>query len=132
MNISELSRLSGVTPPTIRYYEQEKLLPKAERSAGGYRKYSEDDLKLLTLIKKAQQVGFSLAEIRAMLPVKANGWNHDKLLANLKQKVADIEKLERELAESKQNLLMVIYAIDNKPTDMSCEDNAQRLMDMYR
>ena len=43
MNISELSRLSGVTPPTIRYYEQEKLLPKAERSAGGYRKYSEDD-----------------------------------------------------------------------------------------
>ena len=87
---------------------------------------------MLTLIKKAQQVGFSLAEIRAMLPVKANGWNHDKLLANLKQKVADIEKLERELAESKQNLLMVIYAIDNKPTDMSCEDNAQRLMDMYR
>lgn len=132
MNISELSRLSGVTPPTIRYYEQEKLLPKAERSASGYRKYSEGDLKLLTLIKKAQQVGFSLAEIRAMLPLKSNGWNHDKLLANLKQKVADIEKLERELAESKQNLLMVIYAIDHKPDDMSCEENAQRLMDMYR
>lgn len=132
MNISELSRLSGVTPPTIRYYEQEKLLPRAQRSASGYRKYSEDDLKLLNLIKKAQQVGFSLAEIRAMLPLKANGWNHDMLLANLKQKVADIEKLERELAESKQSLLMVIQAIDNKPTDMSCEENAQRLLEMYR
>lgn len=131
MNISELSRLSGVTPPTIRYYEQEKLLPKAERSAGGYRKYSDTDLKLLNLIKKAQQVGFSLAEIRAMLPVKANGWNHDMLLGNLRQKVADIEKLERELAESKQSLLAVIQAIDNKPDNISCEENAQRLLDSY-
>lgn len=131
MNISELSRLSGVTPPTIRYYEREKLLPKAERSAGGYRKYSDTDLKLLNLIKKAQQVGFSLTEIRAMLPVKANGWNHDMLLVNLRQKVADIERLERELAESKQSLLAVIQAIDNKPDEMSCEENAQRLLDSY-
>ncbi len=131
MNISELSRLSGLTTPTIRYYEQEKLLPKAKRSAGGYRQYGDNDLKLLYLIKKAQQVGFSLAEIRAMLPVNAAGWDHEKLLGNLKQKVADIEKLERELAESKQNLLQIIQAIDGKPADISCEENAQRLLDIY-
>ena len=68
MNISELSNLSGVNAPTIRYYEQIKLLPKAERLSNGYRKYSEADLKKLFLIKQAQQVGFSLDEIKALIP----------------------------------------------------------------
>lgn len=37
MNISELSKLSGLSTPTIRYYEQIKLLPKAKRKSNGYR-----------------------------------------------------------------------------------------------
>jgi len=64
MNISELSKLSGLTTPTIRYYEQIKLLPKAKRKSNGYREYTDNDLKQLSLIQQAQQVGFSLAEIK--------------------------------------------------------------------
>lgn len=53
MNISALSRLSGLNTPTIRYYEQIKLLPKAKRQANGYREYSDIDLQQLRLIKQA-------------------------------------------------------------------------------
>lgn len=131
MNISELSKLSGLNTPTIRYYEQIKLLPKAKRLANGYRKYSENDLQQLYLIKQAQQVGFSLEEIKSLIPANISNWNHEKLVETLNDKVKEITKMQKMLSENKKNLLQLIESIQNKPDDMSCEDNAKRLMDIY-
>ncbi len=131
MNISELSKLSGLNTPTIRYYEQIKLLPKAKRLANGYRKYSENDLKQLYLIKQAQQVGFSLEEIKSLIPANISNWNHEKLVETLNEKVKEITRMQKMLSENKKNLLQLIESIQNKPDDMSCEDNAKRLMDIY-
>lgn len=131
MNISELSKHSGLTTPTIRYYEQIKLLPKAKRKSNGYREYSEDDLKQLFLIQQAQQVGFSLAEIKAFLPSNSANWDHDTLIGVLESKIKDIEELEQKLATSKQNLQMMIFAINNKPDEITCAENANRLLNLY-
>lgn len=131
MNISELSNLSGVNAPTIRYYEQIKLLPKAERLSNGYRKYSEEDLKKLFLIKQAQQVGFSLDEIKALIPANVSKWNHDLLIKTLTEKITEITTMQKMLAENKQNLIALIESIQDKPMDMSCEENANRLMNIY-
>ncbi|NCI79139.1 MerR family transcriptional regulator [Acinetobacter kanungonis] len=131
MNISELSKLSGLNTPTIRYYEQIKLLPKAKRLANGYRKYSENDLQQLYLIKQAQQVGFSLEEIKSLIPANISNWNHEKLVETLNEKVKEITRMQKMLSENKKNLLQLIESIQNKPDDMSCEDNAKRLMDIY-
>lgn len=131
MNISELSKLSGLNTPTIRYYEQIKLLPKAKRLANGYRKYSENDLQQLYLIKQAQQVGFSLEEIKSLIPANISNWNHEKLVETLNDKVKEITRMQKMLSENKKNLLQLIESIQNKPDDMSCEDNAKRLMDIY-
>lgn len=131
MNISELSKLSGLNTPTIRYYEQIKLLPKAKRLANGYRKYSENDLQQLYLIKQAQQVGFSLEEIKSLIPANISNWNHEKLVETLNDKVKEITKMQKMLSDNKKNLLQLIESIQNKPDDMSCEDNAKRLMDIY-
>lgn len=131
MNISELSKLSGLNTPTIRYYEQIKLLPKAKRLANGYRKYSENDFQQLYLIKQAQQVGFSLEEIKSLIPANISNWNHEKLVETLNDKVKEITKMQKILSENKKNLLQLIESIQNKPDDMSCEDNAKRLMDIY-
>lgn len=131
MNISELSNLSGVNAPTIRYYEQIKLLPKAERLSNGYRKYSEEDLKKLFLIKQAQQVGFSLDEIKALIPANVTKWNHDLLIKTLTEKITEITTMQKMLAENKQNLIALIESIQDKPMDMSCEENANRLMNIY-
>ncbi|MEN3971039.1 MerR family transcriptional regulator [Acinetobacter sp. BWR-L5] len=131
MNISELSKRSGLSTPTIRYYEQIKLLPKAKRKSNGYREYSDNDLKQLLLIQQAQQVGFSLADIKAFLPSNVMGWNHDELIRTLKDKIIEIENMEKKLALSKQNLLMMITSINSRPDDISCEENADRLFNLY-
>lgn len=131
MNISELSRLSGLNTPTIRYYEQIKLLPKAKRKANGYRHYSENDLQQLLLIKQAQQAGFSLTEIKSLLPANITVWDHGKLMESLSAKVAEIEQLEQKLVDNKQSLLTLIHAINSKPDDISCEENAKRLFNSY-
>ncbi len=131
MNISELSKLSGLSTPTIRYYEQIKLLPKAKRKSNGYREYTDNDLKQLSLIQQAQQVGFSLAEIKAFLPSKVATWNHDALIQTIELKIQEIELLEQKLKVSKQNLRTMIDAINNKPDEITCEQNAERLMTLY-
>ncbi|MBJ9984787.1 MerR family transcriptional regulator [Acinetobacter sp. S40] len=131
MNISELSKKSGLSTPAIRYYEQIKLLPKAKRKANGYREYSEDDLKQLFLIQQAQQVGFSLNEIKVFLPSNVINWDHDILIGLLESKIQDIQDLEQKLSISKNNLRSMINAINNKPDEMTCEENAQRLLNLY-
>lgn len=131
MNISELSKLSGLNAPTIRYYEQIKLLPKPQRLGNGYRKYSANDLQQLLLIKQAQQVGFSLEEIKALVPSNMTAWKHDTIVSALEEKVRDINRMQKALAENKKNILQLIDSITNKPEDISCGENAQRLMDIY-
>lgn len=131
MNISELSKLSGLNAPTIRYYEQISLLPKPKRLSNGYRKYSATDLQQLNLIKQAQQVGFSLAEIKTLLPANVSSRDHDKLIETLKQKITEIEELEHKMSENKKNLQVLMDLIRNKPEGLTCEENAKRLMNLY-
>nr|WP_174506198.1 MerR family transcriptional regulator [Acinetobacter sp. Marseille-Q1620] len=131
MNISELSKLSGLNAPTIRYYEQIKLLPKPKRLGNGYRKYSENDLQQLLLIKQAQQVGFTLEEIKALVPANMTNWDHDMIISALEEKVKDINKMQKTLTQNKKNILQLIDSIKNKPEDITCGENAQRLMEIY-
>ena len=130
MNISELSKLSGLNAPTIRYYEQIKLLPKPQRLGNGYRKYSANDLQQLLLIKQAQQVGFSLEEIRALVPSNMISWQHDTIISALEEKVKDINQMQKALTENKKNILQLIDSIKNKPEDITCGENAQRLIEV--
>jgi MerR family redox-sensitive transcriptional activator SoxR len=66
LTIGELSERTGVAPSALRYYEAEDLL-QASRSSGGQRRYSRDQLRRVSFIRLAQQVGLSLDEIREAL-----------------------------------------------------------------
>jgi hypothetical protein len=72
-----------------------------------------------------------LAEIKAFLPSNVSTWNHDVLINILESKIKDIEDLEQKLAMSKQNLRTMIDAINKKPDEITCEENAQRLLNLY-
>jgi len=61
-----------VTADTLRYYERERLIAPAAKSAGGYRLYERDALRRIRFIKQAQQCGFTLTEIRALLALRGN------------------------------------------------------------
>lgn len=128
MNIGELSRLSGVPAPTIRFYEKIALLPKAKRHANGYRYYGEEDVSWLSLIQRAQQVGFALEEIKALLPLGEQAKQHETMLPRLQQKMAEMDAQIAQLLADKQKLQAVVDAIINKPADMTCSENAQRLL----
>lgn len=67
MGIGALAERTGVSPETIRYYEREGLLPAAERSEGGHRRYGPPFLERLTFIARARDLGFTQPEVRALL-----------------------------------------------------------------
>lgn len=73
MLIGDVAERSGLTAPTIRYYESIGLLAAAPRSTTGYRRYNAATVEELRFIKKAQALGFSLDEIREILKLGCAG-----------------------------------------------------------
>jgi Cu(I)-responsive transcriptional regulator len=103
--IGRVARETGLTIYAIRFYEAERVLPKAPRTESGYRVYTEEDVKDLKFIKRAQELGFSLKEIRELLLLrrertKACSHVRDLLqekLEDVKEKLRELEKLRSEL-----------------------------------
>lgn len=72
LTIGKIAGLAQVSADTLRYYERERLIAPAAKSAGGYRLYERDALRRIRFIKQAQQCGFTLSEIRALLALRGN------------------------------------------------------------
>lgn len=73
LRIGDVAARTGLSTPTIRYYESVGPLAPAPRSATGYRHYSEASVEELQFIKKAQALGFSLEEIGEILKLSRSG-----------------------------------------------------------
>jgi Cu(I)-responsive transcriptional regulator len=71
LTIGQLAKLGQVNLETIRFYEREGLLPLPPRSQSGYRAFPQAAVRQLRFIGRAQELGFSLAEIRELLALKA-------------------------------------------------------------
>lgn len=71
--IGEVAARTGLTSPTIRYYESIGLVRPPVRSDAGYRRYAESSVEELAFIKKAQGLGFSLDEIGEILKLSRSG-----------------------------------------------------------
>lgn len=67
MNIGQAAKASGLSAKMIRYYEQSGLIPPAGRSPSGYRDYSGNDVHVLRFVRRARDLGFSVAEIDELL-----------------------------------------------------------------
>lgn len=132
MKIGELAKLSGLTASRIRFYESSGLIKSVDRRANGYRDYGPEAVWILEIITGAQNAGFSLEEIRNLLPVSSDAWRHDELLESLKRKVYEIEVLQKRLEQNKAQLLVVIEGIETKPEGLRCSENTQRLLNRLR
>lgn len=107
LSIGDLAEAAGVSPPTIRYYEEIKLIPPARRSAAGHRHYTREDVDRLTFIRRCRDFGFGIDQIRLLsslalspdrdcVEVRDIAAEH---LAAVRSKVAELRSLERQLQE---------------------------------
>ena len=85
LTIGQIAQRTGLAVSAIRFYEDEKLVAPG-RNAGGQRRYARADIRRLSFVKIAQQMGFSIAEIRAEMEALPQGRTPTK---------ADWEKISR-------------------------------------
>jgi DNA-binding transcriptional MerR regulator len=71
--IGEAARRAGVSPDLIRYYERVGVLPLAPRTAGGFRRYSDDTVARLMLVRNAIRFGFTSKELAGFLKARDSG-----------------------------------------------------------
>jgi MerR family mercuric resistance operon transcriptional regulator len=105
LTIGRLARVGGVNLETIRYYEREGLLARPPRTHSGYRVFPTDATRRLRFIKRAQQLGFSLKEIRDLLALRVKpGTKRDQIRARAEAKIVDIDQKIETLAAMKRAL----------------------------
>ena len=119
--IGKLSTACGCSPETIRYYEQQELLPEARRTFGGHRQYGEQQYKLLLFILRAKQLGFSQPDVRRLLqmadPLKTNC---DEVHDLASQQLVDVQKKLRNLRKLEKTLKGLIKTCETEGAAMEC------------
>ncbi|WP_415062887.1 heavy metal-responsive transcriptional regulator [Bdellovibrio sp.] len=99
LSIGELSKRSGVSIETIRYYERLGLLKPVARTTSGYRVYDIGSVNTIQFVKRAQSLGFSLAAINDLLKLRATteapcNELHGKTVSYLEEIEMEIKKLK--------------------------------------
>ena len=105
LTIGHLAKESGVNLETVRYYERRGLIPKPPRSVSGYRLFPAEAARRLRFIRRAQELGFSLGEIRELLALRMKrGSRREDIRARAEAKIADIEQKIQTLTSMKKTL----------------------------
>jgi MerR family transcriptional regulator, mercuric resistance operon regulatory protein len=104
LTIGRLARAADVNIETIRYYQRLRLLPTPAPTQSAFRTYPAGLVDRIRFIKRAQELGFSLAEIGALLKLE-DGANRNAIrniagnrLNDVRAKIADLKRMERVLA----------------------------------
>ena len=106
MRIGQVAALSGIEAATIRFYEQQGLLPAAPRQANHYRDYSAQDVHRLRLIRLCRSMDMSLEEVKALLALdgasaqdcRAASDTVQAHLGHVRARIQELQELERTLA----------------------------------
>lgn len=122
LQIGEVARRAGVSIDTLRYYEKVKLLPRAGRSTGGFRLFAAEHVERVRFIKQAQELGFSLEEIRDLL---ATGGSEEcrKVRDLLKRKLAEMDERLKSMKAFRRVLARHFSACEaelKKHRDVAC------------
>jgi DNA-binding transcriptional MerR regulator len=122
-SISELAAQLEISPSTIRFYEEKKLIAPA-RTSGNQRIYSKKDRARLKLILRGKRFGFSLDEISEIIGLADTEVNElsqiqkslgyaDKRLEEIRTRRSELDLLEKDMMAMKDNLLKRLEEIKN-------------------
>ncbi len=119
--IGRVSDETGLSVDAIRFYEKQRLLAKPLRSEGGFRLFHQEDIVRIQFIRQAQQLGFSLGEIRELLILQQDGakaCSHVRDLLRVKvaavrNKIKELGQLEAQLTKSLRKCQRNLEAREN-------------------
>ena len=113
MLIADVAQQVGVKVSTIRFYLRSGLLAEPERTAGGYRRFTADEVRRARFLRRGQELGFTLAELASLdvLSQQARtGAGTDDLVAHGRAKLADIDARIRDLRRTRDALAALLDA----------------------
>lgn len=139
--VGEMAKLLGVSASTLRYYDQEGLLPFVERSAGGMRMFKESDYEWLKIIECLKKTGMRLKDIRSFVLMCLQG--DDTIGERLKLIKEQRETVLRELDELRKTLDVLAFkcwyyetaqafGTTQVPKSMSQDEIPERFRDIRR
>jgi MerR family transcriptional regulator, mercuric resistance operon regulatory protein len=107
MTIGRLAKAAGVNVETVRYYQRRGLITEPGKPQGGQRRYPASALARIAFIRRAQQLGFSLAEVKELLQ-HSDGRNHHETRRIAERKQASLELHITQLTQMRRRLKALI------------------------
>jgi len=108
--IGQVAIQTGLSIDTIRFYEKQGLSKRPVRTEGGFRVFGPEEIENLKFVRKAQELGFSLEEIRELLVLRADNvpaCSHVKEM--LEQKLVGVDQKMQELRSLKRSLNKALH-----------------------
>jgi MerR family mercuric resistance operon transcriptional regulator len=117
--VGAVAKQAGVNVETIRYYQRRRLLAVPAKPPGGVRRYARDTVQRVRFIKRAQQLGFTLEEIAALLRLN-DGRHCEETRAVAAQKLVQLERKIADLAAMRSSLARLIRACSRPDARLHC------------
>ncbi|HEX9728064.1 MAG TPA: MerR family DNA-binding protein [Gemmatimonadales bacterium] len=121
LTIGRVAASAGVNLQTVRYYERRGLLPAPPRSRAGYRQYGGDTVSRLRFIKRAQELGFQLEEIKELLDLRVeHGDACTAVEAKAQAKIDTVDGKIRELRRLRAVLASLVASCAARELTADC------------
>lgn len=121
LTIGRVARQAHVAIDTVRYYEREGLLEKPARTSSGYRQYPANAVARLRFIRQAQELGFSLREIRELLLLRVGaGRSCAEVKARTEHKISDVDRRIAHLKRMRKALSSLAAACGGRGPTSRC------------
>jgi DNA-binding transcriptional MerR regulator len=110
LHIGDVARQTGLTVDGIRFYEKERLLEQPQRTSGGFRLFSAQDVERVQFIRQVQELGFSLGEVKELLVLRSGSVEAcssvrgmlEQKLVKVRHHIRELHNLEGELKSAMQ------------------------------
>jgi len=121
LSIGQVAEAAAVNVQTLRYYERVGLVPAAKRSRAGYRQYTDETVRMVSFVKRAQELGFTLKEVKELLKFRSAGLQRrNAVRAAATAKVEDIDARIADLTAIRAALSSLLNTCSCQGTKPEC------------
>lgn len=121
MRTSELAACAAVNVETLRYYERRGLLSAPDRSPSGYRSWPPEAVRTVRFVKRAQEVGFTLADVEELLHLAGGGPESCDAVRELAHtRIDDMDRRIADLQAMRQALARLVKTCERPPRQREC------------